>query len=139
MRRQGEGAVDVALGYAAGADGGGVAYAAIDAPGGRDVLRLPFRLARISPLIQRAAAYAALVLTARALRRRGIARARFLVPDAEVVEQLTLGRAVPDGLALAYVRLRCALNALQSYEVTNGGSDELMQRARAEVALNLAA
>jgi hypothetical protein len=40
---------------------------------------------------------------------------------------------------MAYVQVRCALNALSSFNVRVRQADELTQRARAEVALNVAA
>lgn len=138
MRKFNAEAVDVAIGYAAGPAGGGVAYARVGS-GDREVIRLPFRIAGFSSLLQRAAAYAALVVTAKALRKRGVTRVRFVVPDSDVVEEITTRSVVSDMLVLAYVRLRCAFNAFDDVRIESGASDELMQRARAEVALNLAA
>jgi hypothetical protein len=135
MRRVREEEVQVAIGYAADAAGSGVAYASL---AGGDVMRLPFRIARRS-LLERTVAYAALVTVARALRKRGTGRVHFLLPDARFVEEVSTRCELPEALALPYVRLRCALNAFDAYEIHGGATDELMQRARAEVALNLAA
>ena len=126
---------EIDLGFGVDADGRGVAYAR----SGSSVLRLPFRIAHRPALLDRAGAYGALVTVARALLKRGIDRAHFHVPDRQLVDELSKRSQTPDELALAYVRLRCALNALAHYEIEFGECEELMQRARAEVALNLAA
>jgi hypothetical protein len=139
MRKLNAGAVEVAIGYAAGPAGGGVAYARLGGAGAHEVIRLPFRISGLCSVLDRAAAYAAVVVTAKALRKRGVTRARFVMPDAGVVEELRMRGVVPQMLVLAYVRLRCALNAFDDVAITSGATDELMQRARAEVALNLAA
>jgi hypothetical protein len=139
MRTMENGPVEVAIGYAAGPRGRGLAYAGLSGAGEREVLRLTFRLAGVSPPVERRGAYAAMAVVARALYKRGIRRARFIVPDREFVEQMTMRRELPETLVLPYVRLRCALNALDGFELETGATDELMQRARAEVALNLAA
>jgi hypothetical protein len=139
MRRIDGGTVEVAIGYGASAGGSGVVYAALGIDSDREVMRLPFRIERISAAIGRAVPYAALVVATRALFRRGIRRARFVLPDREFVDEVTTRCEVPDALMLPYVRLRCALNTLDGFEIANGATDELMQRARAEVALNLAA
>jgi hypothetical protein len=138
MYRRDEETVEVAIGYAAGPAGTGVAYAGLAGAHGREVIRLPFRIARVL-LVERAVAYAALVTVARALYKRGIRRARFILPESGFVEEVTMRRDLPEQLALPYVRLRCALNALDEYEIRSGATDELLQRARAEIALNLAA
>ncbi len=139
MQRREDEVVEVAIGYAAGPQGAGVAYAGMSDPRGREVIRLPFRIARLSLVVDRAVVYAALVTVARALVRRGVRRVRFVLPENGLVDEVTTRRDVPETLALPYVRLRCALNALEDYEIRSGATDELMQRARAEVALNLAA
>jgi hypothetical protein len=139
MRRRSDEVLEVAVGYAAGLGGSGVAYAALSAGEGREVVRLPFRIVRRGAPMERMAAYAALVTVARALCKRGITRARFVMPDRQFVEDVTSRGALPESLVLPYVRLRCALNAFQHVEVGIGPTDELMQRAGAEVALNVAA
>lgn len=138
QRRDGE-PIEVAIGYAAGPAGTGVAYAGLTGAQGREVIRLPFRIARVALLGERAVGYAALVTVARALYKRGIRCARFILPEGGFVEEITTRRDLPEQLALPYVRLRCALNALDDYEIRSGATDELLQRARAEIALNLAA
>lgn len=123
------------IGYGVDAAGRGVAYARADA----SVLRLPFRIAQRSSLLDRAGGYAALVTVARALRRRGVGRVHFRLPDRQLVDELAKRSQPPDELSLANVRVRCELNALAYSEIEYGDCTELMQRARAEVALNLAA
>ena len=139
MRRLGDEAIEVAVGYAASAAGRGVAYAGLNRAAGREVMRLPFRIARRLPLLDRAVVYAALVTVARALSKRGILRARFVLPDRQFVDEVSTRSDLPETLVLPYVRLRCALNSLDDFDIRCGTTDELMQRARAEVALNLAA
>ncbi|MFY9737631.1 MAG: hypothetical protein WAK11_01135 [Candidatus Cybelea sp.] len=130
--------LEVEVGYAAGPAGSGVAYAALNGAEGREVVRLPFRIVRRC-LVERTVAYAALVTVARALWKRGVTRARFIMPDPRFVEEATTRCDVPEALVLPYVRLRCALNAFHDVEIGTGATDELMQRAGAEVALNVAA
>jgi hypothetical protein len=139
MQKSGQRASEVAIGYAVGAAGGGVAYASFERAGASDVLRLPFRVRQIAPSTERAAGYAALVAVARAMHRLGVSCVRFVLADEEFVHEVASRSEVPDNLVLPYVRLRCALNALGGFEIAAGPTDDLMQRARAEVALNQAA
>ncbi|MGB6521716.1 MAG: hypothetical protein WBE83_08095 [Candidatus Cybelea sp.] len=139
MQKSEQRASEVAIGYAVGPAGGGVAYASLERPGTHDVLRLPFRIRQTAPSTERAAGYAALVTVARAMHRLGVTRVRFVLPDEEFVREVASRSEVPDNLVLPYVRLRCALNALGAFEIAAGPADDLMQRARAEVALNQAA
>ena len=139
MQKSEQRASEVAIGYAVGPAGGGVAYASLERPGTHDVLRLPFRIRQIAPSAERAAGYAALVAVARAMHRLGVTHVRFVLPDQEFVREVASRSEVPDNLVLPYVRLRCALNALDAFEIATGPTDDLMQRARAEVALNQAA
>jgi hypothetical protein len=139
MQKSGERASEVAIGYAVGPAGGGVAYASLDRAGARNVLRLPFRIRQISPANERAVGYAALVAVARALHRLGVTSVHFVLADEELVREVASRSEVPDNLVLPYVRVRCALNALGAFEIAAGPTDDLMQRARAEVALNQAA
>lgn len=138
MQRLGE-VLEVEVGYAAGSAGTGVVYAALNGAEGREVVRLPFRIVRRCLLLERAVAYAALVTVARSLFKRGVTRAHFVMPDRRFVEEVTTRCGVPEALVLPYVRLRCALNAFHDVEIGTGATDELMQRAGAEVALNVAA
>jgi|SRR5580698_3726210 hypothetical protein len=126
---------EIDIGYGVDAAGRGVAYARTSS----SVLRLPFRIAQRPLLLDRAGGYAALGTVARALQKRGIGRARFRLPDRQLVDELTKRSQPPDELSLANVRARCALNALAQCEIEYAECSELMQRARAEVALNLAA
>lgn len=126
---------EIDIGYGIDAAGRGIAYARTDS----SVLRLPFRISQRPSLLDRAGGYAALVTVARALRKRGVGIARFRLPDRQLVDELMKRSQPPDELSLANVRVRCELNALAQCEIEYAECSELMQRARAEVALNLAA
>jgi len=139
MPKLSEALVQVEVGYAVSAGGRGLAYASLSSAPHNLVFRLPFRIAQLCSPIERAAGYAALVTVARSLCKRGVKRARFVLPDGQLVDELSARRQLPYGLTLPYVSVRCALNALERFEIRFGETDELMQRARAEVALNLAA
>lgn len=129
--------VEAKLGYAADRRGCGIAYVSIAAVEGRCLLRLPFRVT--APREDRAIGYAALTEVAKALRERGCGRVKFTLGDAQLVDEVQTQRDLPETLVLAYVRLRCALNALEAYTVNTGATEDLTQRARAEAALNLVA
>ena len=131
--------VEVVAGYAAGARGAGVAYARVTDEGRQNVLRVGFRVAASRECRERAAGYAALTAIVRALCKRGIRAVRFIVGDKEFAEEIATGRRVDEKLAIPYVRLRCAMNSLASFDVQAGSADDLTQRARAEAALNVAA
>jgi len=124
------------IGYAAGERGSGLAYARLMGNGATRLIRRVFRTA--DPGDDRAVAYGAITAVADAMAKRRLRGVRFVIGNAAVASELATRGEVPGSLALAYVRLRCALNAL-SATVTLGTTDELTQRARAEIALNLAA
>lgn len=138
MGRASDQAVEIAIGYAAGPNGGGVAYASVGVEG-TPVLRLPFRINPSGALAERRVGYAALATVTQALFKRGVRRVQFALEDARLVDELTTRCDLPDALSLAYVRVRCALNALERWSLRVEPTDELTQRARAEAALNLAA
>ena len=131
--------VEVVAGYAAGAQGAGVAYAHVCGDGRQKVLRLDFRVSAPRECYDRAAGYAALTAIVRALCKQGIRAVRFVIGDAEFAREITTGRRVDERLAIPYVRLRCAMNSLANVDVQAGSVDDLTQRARAEAALNVAA
>ncbi len=135
MAKFGRPPAEIHIGYGVDAAGCGVAYARTESI----VLRLPFRVARRPSLVERAGAYAAIVTVARSLAKRGIQCVRFRLPDHQLVDELSKRSEPPEELALPYVRVRCALNALEYFEIAFEEPGDLMQRARAEVALNLAA
>lgn len=136
--RSSDPAVEAEVGYAADASGNGVAYARLTGPAAKRLLRLGFRV-EPTRLPNRAVAYAALTAVSRALRKRGFREVRFLLGDAEFVEEVATGRGVGEMLAIPYVRLRCVLNSFAKFGMRTGATDDLTQRARAEAALNLAA
>ncbi|HLX26606.1 MAG TPA: hypothetical protein VKR05_06400 [Candidatus Cybelea sp.] len=131
--------VEVAAGYAAGAQGAGVAYACVSGDGQPKVWRVGFRVRAPRECRDRAAGYAALTALVRALFKRGIRAARFVIGDEEFAREIRTGDRVDERLALPYVRLRCAMNSLANFDVQAGCTDDLTQRARAEAALNVAA
>jgi len=125
------------LGYAADERGHGLVYAQVTAPGGRYLLRLPFR---VSPKVsERGVGYAATAATARRLRERGYRRVRFQLGDRGLATEMGSRVELPEALVLPYVRLRCLFNAFESAVVEPGDAEDLIARARAEVALNQAA
>ncbi|HVN68207.1 MAG TPA: hypothetical protein VMU38_00940 [Candidatus Binatia bacterium] len=131
-------AVEASVGYAADERGNGLAYARLTGPRSRRLLRVGFRIGKRAPC-ERAIGYAALTAIVRALSKRGLRSLRFVLGDADFANEVTTGNGVSERLALAYVGLRCSLNSLAAFSVQAGSTDELTQRARAEVALNLAA
>lgn len=135
--RASEPGVQAEIGYAVGARGLGLAYARLTGSGTRKLLRSTFRAA--PGQTDRAGGYAAVTAVVRALRDRGFDNLRFVVNDPQLVDEIAKRREPSQTLALPYVRLRCVLNTLAGFSIAAGATDDLTQRARAEVALNLAA
>jgi hypothetical protein len=132
--------VEAVVGYAADAGGYGVAYARVAAPTEEHLLRVPFSVRRGRDLNGREVGYGALAAIAGELRKRGVRNAVFGLDDPQLIEDLDAHRDVPEGLVLPYVRLRCALNQFTDSSLRLDGSGaDLSQRARAEVALHVAA
>lgn len=133
--------IEATVGYAADDAGIGVAYASIANPAqtAPALLRIPFRVRRYAGLAGREIGYAAVAAVAAALRDRKVRRVRFAVPDEELVHDLSERRALPHPLTLPYIRLGCAFNQFSECDVVAGGNDDLSGRARAEVALHIAA
>ncbi|MEO6834476.1 MAG: hypothetical protein ABI231_01025 [Candidatus Tumulicola sp.] len=132
-------AVDTAIGYAANGRGNGVVYARVTAPAGEHLLRMPFRVSSVSAARNREVGYAALTAVVRALHGWGVGRVRFALDDATLIDDLAAHRDVPAPIVLPYVRLCCALNQLGDYTLEFSAEGDLAARARAEVALNVAA
>lgn len=130
--------VQVQVGFAGG-DGRGIAYARLLSGSARRVMRIEFTVGRAQGSVAHGVAYAALTAVARALTRRAITRAGFVLNDGDFVREIETGRDIGEALALPYVRLRCALNALDECSLATGPTDDLTQRALAEIALNIAA
>jgi hypothetical protein len=130
--------VTAAIGFAADRRGTGIAYADVALPGRKRVMRVPFNVEARGPE-DRVVGYAALTAIARALRRWQVDRVRFAVDDPALVADLGGHRDVPGSLVMPYVHLRCALNQLVDFDVVEAGESDLTQRAKAEVALNVAA
>lgn len=138
--------VRATVGFAADQRGEGVAYARLARPSGAGagrgaLVRVPFRLQRMPALLDREVGYAALTAVATHLKERGIERVGFVVDDARLVEDLHERRDVPQPLGLPYVRLGCALNQFREYDVAplRGDGSDLSARARAEIAMHVAA
>lgn len=131
--------VEALIGYAADAGGRGVVYARLAAPE-EHLLRVPFSVRRGRDLNGREVGFGALAAIAGELRKRGVRRATFGLEDAQLIEDLDAHRTVPEALVLPYVRLRCALNQFaESTLRLDTKAADLAQRARAEVALHVAA
>ena len=140
MRKQKKTAIAASIGCAADLRGEGVAYARLRSATGSRLLRMPFQVQRYPGLDEREIGYAALTAIAAALRERGIARVRFEVDDEYLVRDVNEHRDVPAPLVLPYVRLGCALNRFDEHALVLAGDDgDLRARARAEVAMHLAA
>ena len=131
--------VQVQLGYAADRLGEGIAYARLTTRAGARLVRVAFRVQRFAGLDEREVSYAALTALAAMLCSRGVERAAFLLPDADLVSDCTTRRDVPPPLVLPYVRLRCALNRFAEYTLRAGADPDLEGRARAELLLHSAA
>ncbi len=136
-----KGFVDAATGFAADANGNGVAYVRLMLAGTPRILRVPFRVKRYPALYDREVGYAALMAVGAVLQRHGIERVRFTVDDAHLAGDLVEHRDVPTPLTMAYVRLRCALNQFKEYDVvaSAAGESDLTARARSEAAMHVAA
>ena len=133
--------IEATLGYAADDAGMGVAYASIQTPSrsAPALLRVPIRVRRYTGLAGREVGYAALTAVAAALRDRKVRRVRFAVPDEDLVHDLSERRALPQPLTLPYIRLGCSFNQFNECVVVAGVNEDLSGRARAEVALHIAA
>jgi hypothetical protein len=132
--------VEALVGYAADERGRGVAYVKVSAPTEEHLLRVPFSVRRGRDLNGREIGYGAMEAIAGELRKRGVKRAVFALDDPQLIDDLAAHRAVPEALVLPYVKLRCALNQFADTSLRlDAGSADLSQRARAEVAFNVAA
>ncbi|MEO6914155.1 MAG: hypothetical protein ABI182_09085 [Candidatus Baltobacteraceae bacterium] len=133
--------IQATVGFAADEQGRGLAYARLSGRGGSRVLRLPFSLKRYPGLLDREVGYAALDAVAKRLRSAGVERVTFAIDDPQLLSDVAEHREVPLSLSLAYVRLGCALNQFREYHLHRAGEPaaELTARARAEVALHIAA
>ena len=133
--------IDVTLGFAADAQGQGVAYARLRAKGRERLERVPFAVRRYPALLDREIAYGAATAVAKRLGDMGVKRVRLRVGDERLVSDLREHPDLPLPLSIEYVRLGCALNRFAEYcfEPDADGTADLEGRARAEVALHIAA
>ncbi|HEY6450652.1 MAG TPA: hypothetical protein VIX60_08240 [Candidatus Cybelea sp.] len=131
--------VEAMVGYAAAEAGNGLAYVRITGAQSKQLLRIGFRVTASKPWSDRTIGYAALTAVSHALGKRGAREVRFILGNPEFVEEIATGQGVGETLVLSYVRLRCALNSLAKFGVQAGATEDLTNRARAEVVLNVAA
>ncbi len=135
--------VVVTVGFAAGAAGGGVAYAALRAAdrATESIVRVGFRCRPQAALRGRDVAYAALGAVADELLRRGVRDVEFRLDDTGLPVDLATRRTLPAALTVPYVILRCKLNRFHRATVSEAGGEprDLTARARAEASLDVAA
>lgn len=145
MARKTYSKMNAEVGFAADGRGDGVAYVRVAEPASCKpaslLLRIPFKTKRFPALLDREVGYAALTAVARGLRERDVCRVALLVDDERLVEDFRERRDVPQALDLAYVRLGCELNQFRDFEIGQASveSSDLSARARAEVAMHVAA
>jgi hypothetical protein len=140
--RRARAAADVAVGYAAGDRGNGVAYAAVNNGSATVVVRLPFTAPPLPGLDGLECGYAALAAVGAMLKARGFGRVRVRVGDARIVGDLSGAGSPPKPLAMAYVKIRCALHSLGAVRLEVADAVEvrdLTARAQAEIGLSVAA
>ncbi|NNM99127.1 MAG: hypothetical protein HKL91_04965 [Candidatus Eremiobacteraeota bacterium] len=123
----------VEYGYAAAATGSAVLIARIRRGRSAQLLRVPFSIAVPEEWVERAAAYSALYALIQALRRFGRDLGTVVVPDPELLEDMREHRSLPAILHRPYIHLVCALRAMPSLELANGGAEDLSALARAEL------
>jgi hypothetical protein len=126
--------LEAMVGYAADDRGRGVAYARLHAGSSDHLLRVGFRVRR--DYVAGEVAYAALTALAQTLRRRGATNVRFVLEDERLVADVTERDALSAAIVLPYVRLKCVLNQLDAFSLVAAQTEDLTQRARAEIALN---
>ena len=131
--------VQAQIGYAADEHGNGIAYTRLMSRTGERLVRVAFRVQRLAALDGREVGYGALAAVAALLHDHGVGNVRFLIPDEQLIADVTQRRDVPPPMVLPYVRLGCALNRLKAYELCAGSDPDLSQRALAEVTLHTAA
>jgi hypothetical protein len=136
----------VVLGFAAGIDGRGVAYATLcrsfESSRRESSIRLVFTCRPLPALAGRDVAYAALDAIAAALLERDVRDVEIAIDDSLLPIDLAERRSVPSPLIVPYVALRCRLNRFRRVRVTaakDGLARDLSARARAEVSLHVAA
>jgi hypothetical protein len=132
--------IEVIVGYAADRKGNGISYARLRSSSGDRLLRVRFRVQRFAGVDEREIGYAAMTALASYLRDRGIARVMFSLNDSRLIEDVQLRRDVPPPITLPYIRLGCALNRFESYDLRlSQDGEDLTQRAAAELTLHHAA
>ena len=132
------------VGFAARANGDGVAYAAIrgSEQSEEQVVRVPFACTPLPALLGRDVAYAATEALAAELLRRNLRRVLFRIDEDNLAHDIADRRALPTALTVPYVRLRCTLNRFREARIVRFAdrtSRDLTARARAEALLDIAA
>lgn len=129
----------VAIGYAADVQGRGIAYARLQKGRRTRIVQSVFEVRRHAGLAEREVGYAALEALLRSLRVHTPVL-NIELEDLEIAADLTKRREFPVQLMLPYVRVRCALNAFQTWTITaSDAARDLTSRARAELSLRIAA
>ncbi len=132
------------FGFAANSAGNGVAYIALSDGENCDetLVRVPFRCRPLPALRGRDIAYAAAQGVATHLVRRGLRAVALVFDDVSLARDLVDHAPVPPALTIPYVQLRCTLNRfarIDFHAIGNSSTRDLRTRARAEVALAVAA
>ncbi len=149
-QKRGQQTAVATVGYAADADGRGIAYAKIwSMPSVVSATKRPESFVRVGfrsvvrPALRgREVAYAALDAIARELLAAKIDVVELRLLDASLAADLAERRAVPVDLQMPYIALRCTLNRFASSSVLacdDGTARDLTARARAELSLEHAA
>ena len=136
-------AVEILVGFAAGPNGSGLVYATARSSETQAVqLRVPFSVRRSAGTDGREVAYAAVTALCKALRSRGGRAIQLRFGDAAIAAELRGDGTRHPALAMAYVSMRCAMNALGVVSVESAPAEavaDLEVRARAETAFEMAA
>ncbi len=134
--------VMVTIGFAAGDDGKGVAFAMLDDGTQPTTFRVAFSLRLRRALRGRDVAYAAANAVTEALLERGVRSMVLRLGDERLVTDLKERAALPTPLSVPYVALRCRLNRFAEARVqapAGAVGRDLTGRALAEVSLDIAA
>jgi hypothetical protein len=131
--------VKALIGFAGDSAGRGIAYLRVKRGGTERVLRRVFRFDPHSDFVERETGYAAMEAVLPQLRKCA-RRVDIELDDVELFADLTQNRDIPVALMLRHVRVRCALNAFESWTLGVGmEARDLTARCLAEVSLPIAA
>jgi hypothetical protein len=131
--------VKALVGFAGDGAGRGIAYLRMRRGGKERVARRVFRFDPHPGFVERSTGYAAMEAMLPLLRKHA-RRVDIELDDVELFADLTQQREIPVALMLPYVRVRCGLNAFESWTLGVGmEARDLTARSRAEVSLPTAA